>query len=77
MSCASLRHRFEEEKKAGLTFARALEIYRDVSGSVDAHRVELEELRVREGDPERVRYLQEHIAEGEKLLTEMRSLRLH
>lgn len=77
MSCSSVRHRFEEEKRKGLTFERALEFYQDVEGSVSAHRVEIEELRRTNKDPEEIRHLEEHIAEGEKLLNEIKSLRLH
>lgn len=77
MSCSAMRHKFEEERKHGLTFARALAFYTDVEGSVSAHRVELEELRRKNAPPEEIRQLEEHIAAGEELLTEIRNLRLH
>ncbi|WP_334110002.1 hypothetical protein [Thermodesulfitimonas autotrophica] len=77
MSCAALRHRFEEERARGLTFERALAFYTDVEGSVSAHRVELEELRRKNASPEEIRHLEEHIAAGERLLSEIKGLRLH
>jgi|Deesub1362A_J573_1020465.scaffolds.fasta_scaffold00120_84 hypothetical protein len=76
MSCAAVRQQFEAEVKKGLTFERALEIYREVDGSVSAHRVELAELK-RAGDSEATKHLEEHIAEGEQLLQEIRRMKLH
>lgn len=75
MSCSAVRHRFEDEKKKGLTFEKALEIYHDVDGSVSAHRMELPELE-RAGDRKAVKDLKEHIAEGEALIKEIRQMRL-
>ncbi len=77
MSCTTLRHRFDDERKKGLTFARALEIYQDVEGSVAAHRAEIEELIRGQTDPEQIRHLQEHITEGEQLIQEIHQLHLH
>ncbi|CEP66360.1 Uncharacterized [Moorella glycerini] len=77
MSCSSLRHRFEEERVRGISFQRAMDIYREVEGSVAAHKVELEELRRTNADPSRINHLQEHINDGEKLLQEIKSLHLH
>ncbi|SMB98304.1 hypothetical protein SAMN00808754_2261 [Thermanaeromonas toyohensis ToBE] len=77
MSCSSIKRRFEEEIKEGLTFERAMEMYREVEGSLAAHRLELEELQQINADPSRIRHLQEHIRDGEKLLQEIRSLHLH
>lgn len=75
MSCAAVRHRFEAEKNKGLTFARALEIYREVDGAVAAHRVELDELK-KAGNTAAAKHLEEHIAEGEKLLQEIKRMTL-
>ncbi len=75
MSCSAVRHRFENERKKGLTFAKALEIYRDVDGSVSAHRMELTELE-RKGDHQAAEHLKQHIAEGEALINEIRQMRL-
>lgn len=77
MSCKSLKHRFDEERKKGLTFARTLEIYQDVEGSVAAHRTELEELIRSQADQDKIRHLQEHITEGERLIQEIQQLHLH
>lgn len=76
MSCSAVRHRFETEREKGLTFERALEIYHDVDGSVSAHLLELAELK-KAGGSEAVKHLEDHIADGEKLLREIRQMRLH
>jgi hypothetical protein len=76
MSCSALRHRFAEERQRGINFKRALEVYTDVEGSVSAHRVEMEELRRRGAAPEEIRHLEAHIADGERLLNEIRNLSL-
>ncbi|MDA8097757.1 MAG: hypothetical protein C4575_03155 [Desulforudis sp.] len=77
MSCPSLKHRFEEEHRKGISFERAVEIHQDVEGSVAAHRAELQELKNQGGEKERIDHLQEHIREGEELLQEIRSMKLH
>lgn len=77
MSCSSVKHRFEEERKKGLTFQRAMELYQDVDGSVAAHRTELDELTLANRDPHEIEHLRQHIAEGEKLINEMRNMKLH
>jgi hypothetical protein len=77
MSCPSLKHRFEEERQKGITFERAMEIFHDVDGSVTAHKVELAELMKINKDQGEINHLRGHIAEGEQLLQEIRSLHLH
>lgn len=77
MSCSSVKHRFEEERKKGLTFQRAMELYQDVDGSVAAHRTELDELTRTNADPHEIEHLRHHIAEGEKLLNELKNMKLH
>mgnify|MGYP000206356149 CR=1 FL=1 len=77
MSCSSVKHRFEEERQKGLTFQRAMELYQDVDGSVAAHRTELDELARTNKDPHEIEHLRQHIAEGEKLLNEMKNMKLH
>lgn len=77
MSCSSIKRRFEEEREKGLTFERAMEMYRELEGSLAAHRLELEELQHINADPSRISHLQEHIRDGEKLLQEIKSLHLH
>ncbi len=76
MSCPSLKHRFEEEQRKGISFERAVEIYNDVEGSVAAHRAELEELKTQGVEMQRINHLQEHIREGEELLKEIRRMKL-
>lgn len=77
MSCTSLRHRFNEERKRGLSFTKAVDIYQDLQESIEAHKAELEELIRGQADHEKIRHLQEHITEGEKLLHEIQQLHLH
>lgn len=77
MSCSSVRHRFDEERRQGLTFQRVMELYQDVDGSVAAHKTELDELMKANKSPHEIEHLRQHIAEGEKLLNEMRSMKLH
>jgi hypothetical protein len=77
MSCSSVRHRFEEERKQGLTFQRAMELYQDVDGSVAAHRTELDELMRANKDQHEIDHLRQHIEEGEKLMSELKSMKLH
>ncbi len=77
MSCSSIKHRFEEERKQGLTFQRAMELCQDVDGSVAAHRTELDELIRTNKDQHEIERLRQHITEGEKLLSEMKSMKLH
>jgi len=77
MSCSSIKHRFEEERQGGLPFERAMEMYRELEGSLAAHRLELEDLRQTNADPQRVAHLQAHLNDGEKLLREMKQLHLH
>jgi len=77
MSCSSIKHRFEEERRKGLTFGRAMEMYREVEGSVAAHRMELQDLQRNNADPARINHLQAHINDGERLIQEISSLQLH
>lgn len=77
MSCSSVKHRFEEERKKGLNFQRAMEFYQDVEGSIAAHRTELDELTRANKDPHEIDHLRQHIAEGEKLLSEMKNMKIH
>ncbi|MDK2888918.1 hypothetical protein SAMN02745218_01837 [Desulfofundulus australicus DSM 11792] len=77
MSCSSIKHRFEEERQRGLSFERAMEMYRELEGSLAAHRLELEDLKRTNADPDRISHLQAHINDGEKLLKEMKQLHLH
>ncbi|WP_027364849.1 hypothetical protein [Desulfotruncus alcoholivorax] len=77
MSCSSLKHRFEKERRDGITFERAMEIYQDVDGSIAAHKTELTELMQNNQNQDEINHLRAHIEEGEKLLQEIKSLYLH
>ncbi len=72
-----MHHRFEEEKRKGLDFEKAIEMYRDVEGSIRTHKIELQELQHVKQEPEEISHLQEHISEGERLLQEIKTLRVH
>lgn len=56
---------------------QAMEFYNEVEGSVAAHKMEIGELQRAGAGQERIKHLQEHISDGEKLLQEIKSLRLH
>ena len=76
MSCSSLKHRFEQLKSQGnLNFSAAMSLYQDVEGSLDAHRIELQELQ-KQGDQNRIQHLQEHIQDGENMLNQLNSMTL-
>lgn len=76
MSCSSLKHRFEQLKSQGnLDFPAAMSLYQDVDGSLDAHRIELQELQ-KQGDQNRIQHLQEHIQDGENMLNQLNSMTL-
>ena len=77
MSCSSIKQRFEEERQRGLSFERAMAMYQEVEGSLSAHRLELEDLKRINTDPDRIAHLQAHINDGEKLIQEMKQLHLH
>lgn len=77
MSCSSLKHRFNEQMKNGISFEKAMEIYQDVEGSIAAHRAELTDLQKNTAQQHEMDHLQEHIAEGETLLRQIKSMKLH
>ncbi|KNZ71126.1 hypothetical protein Tfer_0202 [Thermincola ferriacetica] len=76
MSCSSIKHRFDQLKnQGGLNFDEAINLYNDLLGSLDAHRLELQELQ-KTGDQNRINHLQEHIKDGEQILSELRNMTL-
>lgn len=77
MSCGSLKHRFEEQMKDGVSFEKAMEIYQDVEGSIAAHQAELADLERGNVSQSEIRHLKEHIAEGESLIQQIRTMKLH
>jgi len=77
MSCSSIKHRFEQLKNHGeINFHEAMSLYTDLQGSVDAHRLELQDLQ-KTGDQNQISHLQQHINDGEKLLSELKSMTIH
>jgi len=77
MSCGSLKHRFDEQLKAGISFEQAMDIYQDVEGSLAAHRVELADLQNSPAQKHEIDHLKEHISEGETLIRQIKSMKLH
>jgi len=77
MSCSSLKNRFDQLKVTDhLNFDAAMNLYNDVKGSLDAHKIELTELQ-RNGDVQQINHLQEHIQDGETMLKELKNMTLH
>jgi hypothetical protein len=77
LSCGSLKHRFEEKMRNGISFEKAMEIYQDVEGSIAAHRAELTDLQKVNASQDEINHLKEHIAEGESLIQQIKSMKLH
>ncbi|MCL6612819.1 MAG: hypothetical protein K6T66_14900 [Peptococcaceae bacterium] len=77
MSCGSLKHRFEDQMRNGISFETAMEIYRDVEGSIAAHRAEMADLQKANASQDEINHLKEHIAEGESLIQRIKSMKLH
>lgn len=77
MSCGSLKHRFEEQLKNGVSFEQAMEFYQDAEGSIAAHRAEMDDLQKNNAAQQDINHLKAHIAEGESLLSHIKSMKLH
>lgn len=77
MSCGSLKHRFNQQLKSGISFAQAVEVFQDVEGSVAAHRAELADLQKNNASQKDIDHLKEHIMEGESLIQQIKSMQLH
>ena len=76
MSCSSIKHRFDQLKNQGvLNFNEAVSLYSDLQGSLDAHRLELQELQ-KTGDQNRISHLQQHIKDGEQMMSQLTSMSL-
>jgi hypothetical protein len=74
MSCSSIKHRFDQLKnQGGVNFYEAMNLYNDLQGSIDAHKLELQELQ-KTGDQNRISHLQQHIKDGEQMLSELKSM---
>jgi hypothetical protein len=77
MSCSSIKHRYEEMKgQGGIHFKDAMTLYSDLKGSLDAHNFEIKELQ-KSNDQTSIQHLQNHITEGNQLLSEFENMTLH
>ncbi len=77
MSCSSIKHQFEELKDQNqLTFNWAVQLYNDLQGSLDAHKMELQELQ-NKGERNTIEHLKNHIKDGEQLLAQINSMTVH
>lgn len=76
MSCSSIKHRFDQLKKqGGINFKEAVNLYNDLQGSLDAHKMELQELQAT-GNQNQISHLQQHIRDGEQMLSELQNMTL-
>lgn len=74
MSCSSIKHRFDQLKgRRGVDFNEAVTLYHELKGSLDAHKLELQELQ-QAGDQTRIQHLQSHITDGEQMLSELQNM---
>lgn len=77
MSCSSIKHRFDQLKnQGGVSFSEAVNLYNDLQGSLDAHKMELAELQ-NTGDQNQISHLQQHIQDGQQILSQLQTLKLH
>lgn len=77
MSCSSIKHRYEQMKGQGaIHFKDAMNLYSDLKGSLDAHNMEIKELQ-KSNDQTSIQHLQNHIADGNRLLSELENMTLH
>lgn len=76
MSCSSIKHRFDTLKnQGGVDFNEAVSLFNDLKGSLDAHKMELQELK-QGGNQNQIQHLQSHIADGEQMLSELQQMTL-
>lgn len=76
MSCSSVKHRFDQLKsQGGINFNEAVNLFNDLHGSIDAHKLELQELQ-KTGDQNRITHLQQHINDGERMISELQGMSL-
>ena len=77
MSCSSVKHRFDQLKtQGGVNFNEAVNLYNDLQGSIDAHKLELQELQ-KTGNQNQISHLQQHINDGQQMMSELKSMTLH
>lgn len=76
MSCSSIKHRFDKLKNSGgINFNEAVCLYNELKGSLDAHKLELEELQ-QTGNTAGIPHLQQHINDGETMLSSLQQMTL-
>ncbi len=76
MSCSSIKHRFDKLMQGGgVDFNEAVSLYSELKGSLDAHKLELSELR-QSGDSAQLKHLQGHIHDGEEMLGTLQKMSL-
>ena len=74
MSCSSIKHRFDTLRgQGGVDFNEAVNLYNELKGSLDAHRMELQELQ-QSGDQNQIQHLKGHIHDGEQMLSELQKM---
>lgn len=76
MSCSSIKNRFDQlQRQGGVNFNEAVNLFNDLKGSIDAHKLELQELH-KTGDQNRISHLEQHINDGEQMLSQLTSMTL-
>lgn len=76
MSCSSIKNRFDKLSASGdLNFDEAVTLYNELKGSLEAHRLELEDLR-QTGNITSITHLQQHISDGESMLSSLQTMTL-
>lgn len=74
MSCSSIKHRFDKlSANGGIHFDEAVTLYNELKGSLDAHRLEIDELR-QTGNTVNMTHLQQHISDGEAMLSSLQRM---
>ena len=62
--------------QGGIRFKDAMTLYSDLKGSLDAHNLEMTELQ-KSNDQSSIQHLQNHITEGNQLLSEFENMTFH
>lgn len=76
MSCSSIKHRFDSLQASGsVNFNEAITLFNELKGSLDAHKLELAELK-QTGDKAQITHLQQHISDGETMLSSLQKMTL-
>ena len=76
MSCSSIKRRFDSlQANGGVDFNEAVALYDELKGSLEAHKIELSELK-QKNDNAQVSQLQQHISDGEAMLSSLQKMTL-